>query len=94
MATVQSDIFQPTKFGGKYTSTLIPGEQLSLIPPSQVEAADLSLQATVSVLRLPSPSRQYLRRIMYPLSGSRSTSPESSLEISIPRSFSGSQLLH
>ena len=41
MATVQSDIFQPTKFGGKYTSTLIPGEQLSLIPPSQVEAADL-----------------------------------------------------
>ena len=41
MATVQSDIFQPTKFGGKYTSTLIPGEQLSLIPPSEVEAADL-----------------------------------------------------
>lgn len=26
MATVQSDIFKPTKFGGKYTTTLIPGE--------------------------------------------------------------------
>lgn len=25
MATVQSDIFKPTKFGGKYTATLIPG---------------------------------------------------------------------
>ena len=25
MATVQSDIFKPTKFGGKYTVTLIPG---------------------------------------------------------------------
>jgi len=24
-ATVQSDIFKPTKFGGKYTVTLIPG---------------------------------------------------------------------
>lgn len=29
MATVQSDIFKPTKYGGKYTVTLIPGmEQL------------------------------------------------------------------
>ena len=28
MATVQSDIFKPTKFGGKYTVTLIPGELL------------------------------------------------------------------
>lgn len=26
MATVQSDIFKPTKFGGKYTVTLIPGD--------------------------------------------------------------------
>ena len=25
MATVSSDIFKPTKFGGKYTVTLIPG---------------------------------------------------------------------
>lgn len=25
MATIQSDIFKPTKFGGKYTVTLIPG---------------------------------------------------------------------
>lgn len=25
MATVQSDIFKPSKFGGKYTVTLIPG---------------------------------------------------------------------
>ena len=25
MATVQSDIFKPTKYGGKYTATLIPG---------------------------------------------------------------------
>jgi len=25
MATVQSDIFKPTKFGGKYTVALIPG---------------------------------------------------------------------
>ncbi|KAK1028201.1 isocitrate dehydrogenase (NAD(+)) idh1, partial [Friedmanniomyces endolithicus] len=25
-ATVQSDIFKPTKFGGKYTVTLIPGD--------------------------------------------------------------------
>jgi hypothetical protein len=25
MATVNSDIFKPTKFGGKYTATLIPG---------------------------------------------------------------------
>lgn len=28
MATVQSDIFKPTKFGGKYTTTLIPGESI------------------------------------------------------------------
>jgi len=26
MATVTSDIFQPSKFGGKYTATLIPGD--------------------------------------------------------------------
>jgi isocitrate dehydrogenase (NAD+) len=26
MATVTSDIFKPTKFGGKYTVTLIPGD--------------------------------------------------------------------
>jgi len=26
MATVESDIFKPTKFGGKYTVTLIPGD--------------------------------------------------------------------
>jgi len=26
MATVNSDIFKPTKFGGKYTATLIPGD--------------------------------------------------------------------
>lgn len=26
MATIQSDIFKPTKFGGKYTVTLIPGD--------------------------------------------------------------------
>ncbi|KAH0547958.1 isocitrate dehydrogenase (NAD(+)) idh1 [Trichoglossum hirsutum] len=26
MATVQSDIFKPTKYGGKYTVTLIPGD--------------------------------------------------------------------
>ncbi|MCJ1350531.1 MAG: isocitrate dehydrogenase (NAD(+)) idh1 [Icmadophila ericetorum] len=26
MATVQADIFKPTKFGGKYTVTLIPGD--------------------------------------------------------------------
>jgi hypothetical protein len=26
MATVQSDIFKPTKYGGKYTVTLIPGK--------------------------------------------------------------------
>ncbi|CRK30683.1 hypothetical protein BN1708_015830 [Verticillium longisporum] len=25
-ATIQSDIFKPTKFGGKYTVTLIPGD--------------------------------------------------------------------
>jgi hypothetical protein len=25
-ATVQSDIFKPTKYGGKYTVTLIPGK--------------------------------------------------------------------
>jgi isocitrate dehydrogenase (NAD+) len=25
MATVQEDIFKPTKYGGKYTVTLIPG---------------------------------------------------------------------
>jgi isocitrate dehydrogenase (NAD+) len=25
MATVTQDIFKPTKFGGKYTVTLIPG---------------------------------------------------------------------
>lgn len=25
MATLQSDIFKPTKYGGKYTVTLIPG---------------------------------------------------------------------
>jgi hypothetical protein len=27
MATVQSDIFKPTKYGGKYTVTLIPGTE-------------------------------------------------------------------
>lgn len=26
MATVQSDIYKPTKYGGKYTVTLIPGD--------------------------------------------------------------------
>ncbi|MCJ1265125.1 isocitrate dehydrogenase (NAD(+)) idh1 [Lobaria immixta] len=26
LATVQSDIFKPTKYGGKYTTTLIPGD--------------------------------------------------------------------
>lgn len=26
MASVHSDIFKPTKFGGKYTVTLIPGK--------------------------------------------------------------------
>ena len=26
MATVQSDIFKPTRYGGKYTVTLIPGD--------------------------------------------------------------------
>ena len=26
MATVQSDIFKPTKYGGKFTVTLIPGD--------------------------------------------------------------------
>lgn len=26
MATVQSDIFRPSKFGGKYTVSLIPGD--------------------------------------------------------------------
>ena len=31
MATVQSDIFKPTKFGGKYTVTLIPG-RCDLVP--------------------------------------------------------------
>ena len=25
LATVQADIFKPTKYGGKYTVTLIPG---------------------------------------------------------------------
>lgn len=29
MATVNHDIFKPTKFGGKYTVTLIPGTQPS-----------------------------------------------------------------
>lgn len=29
MATVQSDIFKPTKYGGKYTVTLIPGTDIS-----------------------------------------------------------------
>jgi len=29
MATVQSDIFKPSKYGGKYTVTLIPGAQTS-----------------------------------------------------------------
>jgi isocitrate dehydrogenase (NAD+) len=28
MATVNHDIFKPTKFGGKYTVTLIPGTRL------------------------------------------------------------------
>ena len=31
MATVQSDIFKPTKYGGKYTVTLIPGTTTSLV---------------------------------------------------------------
>jgi len=26
LATIQQDIFKPTKFGGKYTVTLIPGQ--------------------------------------------------------------------
>ena len=30
MATVQSDIFKPSKYGGKYTVTLIPGAQTSI----------------------------------------------------------------
>ncbi|KAF3481719.1 isocitrate dehydrogenase subunit 1 [Arthroderma uncinatum] len=30
MATVQSDIFKPTKYGGKYTVTLIPGDGIGV----------------------------------------------------------------
>ena len=29
MATLSQDIFKPTKFGGKYTVTLIPGTIIS-----------------------------------------------------------------
>lgn len=29
-ASVQSDIFKPTKYGGKYTVTLIPGTYIRL----------------------------------------------------------------
>lgn len=32
-ATVQSDIFKPTKYGGKYTVTLIPGMLSSQLSP-------------------------------------------------------------
>lgn len=30
-ATIQSDIFKPTKYGGKYTVTLIPGTKPAMI---------------------------------------------------------------
>ena len=32
MATVEADIFKPSKFGGKYTVTLIPGTRLATMP--------------------------------------------------------------
>lgn len=37
MATVGQDIFKPTKFGGKYTVTLIPGT-LRPLPPHTPQA--------------------------------------------------------
>jgi isocitrate dehydrogenase (NAD+) len=39
MATINSDIFKPTKFGGKYTVTLIPGTQPPIaISPSPMRS--------------------------------------------------------
>merc|ERR1712098_583354 len=37
-ATVQSDIFKPTKFGGKYTATLIPGDGIGAEVTEAVKA--------------------------------------------------------
>jgi isocitrate dehydrogenase (NAD+) len=37
-ATVQSDIFKPTKFGGKYTVTLIPGTHPAKASTKMVKA--------------------------------------------------------
>jgi isocitrate dehydrogenase (NAD+) len=38
MATVNSDIFKPTKFGGKYTATLIPGDGIGAEVTESVKA--------------------------------------------------------
>jgi hypothetical protein len=53
-ATVQADIFKPTKFGGKYTVTLIPG--MLLQDKAEIPAgAYVDLQVMVLVPKSPSP---------------------------------------
>ena len=40
MATVTSDIFKPTKYGGKYTVTLIPGMAIAPLASTFYRLAD------------------------------------------------------
>ena len=88
MATVGQDIFKPTKFGGKYTVTLIPGTRDNRPQLPNIILNDA--QVTVSVLRSPSRSRRSSRQTMFPLSGSRSTSLVSRRATSTPRNFCAS----
>ena len=53
-ATVQADIFKPTKFGGKYTVTLIPGR--SSLDKAEIRADTYNhSQVTALVLKFPNP---------------------------------------
>lgn len=64
MATVQSDIFKPTKFGGKYTVTLIPGEPfIGTIRIGKV--THMVVQVMVLVLRSPNLSRPFSKPTMF-----------------------------
>lgn len=45
MATVESDIFKPSKFGGKYTVTLIPGTKPPCLPIKQLRANYIGSEA-------------------------------------------------
>lgn len=94
--TVESDIFKPTKYGGKYTVTLIPGT--TSFPGSFdgymiSEAHTILQQVMVLVPKSQRQSRRFSRPTMSPLSGSRSTFLVSIPVTSTRKSSSGSRSL-